>query len=128
MDAGIALARSGELHQTAGMTLRERPVAIERQRQLAQSGARLGTMRAAAYRKRRERRAQALGYHDLEGFYRSRYVHDNGRVETLAAELQCAESAVRNDLRRLGLGPDRTRSHGARWHQRGEQCRMRVDS
>jgi hypothetical protein len=61
---------------------------------------------------------QALGYENLEDFYRSRYVGERARLEQLAAELGCAESAVRGDLRRLALGPDRSRSHGARWRER----------
>jgi hypothetical protein len=92
-------------------------VAIERDRQLAQSGARLGAARAAAYRERREQRAQALGYQDLEGYYWSRYVGERARLDELAADLGCAESAVRGDLRRLAVGPDRSRSHGACWRQ-----------
>jgi len=47
--------------------------------------------------------------------YRCRYGDERRRLEQLAAELGCADSAVRGDLQRLGLGPDRTRSHGARW-------------
>jgi hypothetical protein len=115
MAAGVALARAGELQRRAREEQRERPVAIERERQLAQSGARLGAARAAAYRERREQRARVLGYQDLEGYYRSRYVRERTRLDELAAELGCAESAVRGDLRRLALGPDRSRSHGARW-------------
>jgi hypothetical protein len=117
MAAGVALARNGELQRKADQARRARPVALERERQLAVSGARLGSARAAAYRQRREQRALALGFAGLEDFYRSRYVRDRVRIERLAAELGCAESAVRKDLQRLGLGPDRTRSHGARWRQ-----------
>jgi hypothetical protein len=119
MAAGVALARDGELQRRAREEQRERPVPIERERQLAQSGTRLGAGRAAAFRERREQRAQALGYQDLEEYYRSRYVRDRTRLEDLAAELACSESAVRGDLRRLALGPDRTRSYGARWRARG---------
>jgi hypothetical protein len=117
MAAGVALARNGELQRKADQALRARPVALERERQLAASGARLGSARSVAYRQRREQRARALGFAALEDFYRSRYVSERARLERLAAELACAESAVRGDLQRLGLGPDRTRSHGARWRQ-----------
>ena len=118
MAAGVALARAGELQRRARDEQRERPLVIQRERQLAQSGARLGAARAAAYRRRREQRARALGYEDLEDYYRSRYVRERTRLEDLAAELGCAESAVRGDLRRRALGPDRTRSYGARWRPR----------
>jgi len=118
MAVGAALVRAGELQRRALEEMREQPVSLERERQLAQSGARLGADRAAAYRERREQRARALGYEDLEDYYRSRYVRERTRLEDLAAELGCAESAVRGDLRRLALGPDRTRSHGARWRPR----------
>jgi hypothetical protein len=118
MAAGVVLARAGELQRRAREEQRERPVVIQRERQLAQSGARVGAARAAAYRERREQRARALGYEDLEGYYRFRYVSERTRLEDLAAELGCAESAVRGDLRRLALGPDRTRSYGARWRTR----------
>jgi hypothetical protein len=117
MAAGVALARAGTLQRTAGDALRERPVAIERERQLVESSARLGTARAAAYREHREQRARALGYESLENFYRCRYVSERTRLDRLAADLGCAESAVRGDLRRLALGPDRSRSHGARWRE-----------
>jgi hypothetical protein len=117
MAAGVAQARAGNLQRRAREEQRERPVAVERERQLAESGARLGAARAAAYRRRREQRARELGYVDLEGYYRSRYVRERMRLEDLATELGCAESAVRGDLRRLALGPDRRRSHGARWRQ-----------
>jgi hypothetical protein len=75
-------------------------------------------MRAEAFRARREQRARALGYQDLEDFYRRRYRTQRARVEDLAAELGCAESAVRGDLKRFRLGPDRAQSHGARWRAR----------
>lgn len=57
---------------------------------------------------------RALGYEGLEDFYRRRYRDQHARLAELALELGCAESAVRGDLERLGLGPDRTRSHRAR--------------
>ena len=114
MAAGAALARNGELQRKAEQSLHTRPVSLERERQLAASGARLGSARAAAYRRRRERRARELGFAGLEDFYRVRYVRDRVRLEQLAAELGCAESAARGDLTRFGLGPDRTRSYGTR--------------
>ena len=120
MAAGVALARRGELQRMAMAALRERPVEVERERQLAKSGARLGTARAAAFRERRDHRARALGYDDLEDFYRSRYDDGWARLDELATELGCAESSVRGDLQRLGLGPIRRRSYGARWRPRAE--------
>jgi hypothetical protein len=63
----------------------------------------------------RLRRAVELGFSDLAAYYEKRYRDERCRLEQIAAELGCAESAVRTDLRRLGLGPYRTRSHGARW-------------
>jgi hypothetical protein len=54
-------------------------------------------------------------YQGLEDFYRRRYLLQRARLEDLARELGCAESAVRGDLKRWRLGPDRARSHGARW-------------
>lgn len=115
MARGAALARSGELQQRARQLHSERPSALERERQLAEGGTRLGRSRAQAFRARREERAHALGFADLEAYYRTRYREQRVRLERLAEELQCAQSAVRGDLIRLGLGPDRTRSHGARW-------------
>jgi hypothetical protein len=115
MAAGVALARRGELQRMAAEAMRERPLALERERQLTESGARLGSARAASFRTRRDQRARALGYADLDSFYRSRYVGERARLDELAAELGCAESAVRGDMQRLGLGPDRRRSYGARW-------------
>ena len=107
------LARRGELQREATARLAQRPISLERQRQLALSGARLGAGRAAAYRRRRELRAIALGFADLAAYYRRRYRDQRRRLDELAAELGCAESAARGDLRRLGLGPNRTRSHRA---------------
>ena len=57
----------------------------------------------------------ALGFTDLAGYYQRHYGDERRRLDEIAAELGCAESAVRGVLQRLGLGPDRTRSHGARW-------------
>jgi len=110
MAEGVTLARRGELQALAERALRERPAALERQWQLAASGSRLGTARADAFRARREQRACALGYVSLEDFYRRRYHDRHARVDELAAELACAYSAVRGDLERFGLGPDRGRS------------------
>lgn len=115
MAKGRALAQRGELQREAASRLAQRPTSLERERQLAVAGARLGNARASAFRRRRELRALALGFADLAAYYRHRYGDERRRLEELAAELGCAESAVRGDLLRLGLGPDRTRSHGARW-------------
>jgi len=112
MTRGRALAQRGELQRQARSRLAERPASLERERQLAESGARLGSARAAAFR---ERRAVELGFSDLASYYRRRYRDERQRLDAIAAELRCAESAVRGDLQRLGLGPDRTRSYGARW-------------
>jgi hypothetical protein len=86
MAAGTALARTGELQRKAERARRAPDVSVERERQLAASGARLGCTRAAAYRERRDRRARALGFADLEDFYRSRYLRDRVRLERLAAQ------------------------------------------
>ena len=114
MTEGRALAQRGELQRQARARLAERPANLERQRQLAESGARLGSARAGAFRHRRERRAIELGFSDLASYYRRRYRDERQRLDKITAELRCAESAVRGDLQRLGLGSDRTRSYGAR--------------
>jgi hypothetical protein len=90
-------------------------MSLERERQLAVTGARLGSARAEAFRRRRELRAVQFGFHDLSANYERRYRDERRWVDEIAAELGCAQSAVRGDLQRLGLGPARTRSHGARW-------------
>jgi hypothetical protein len=115
MAKGHALAQRGELQREATSRLAQRPTSLERERQLTIAGARLGNRRAAAFRRRRQLRALELGFADLAAYYRRRYGDERRRLEELAAELGCAESAVRGDLLRLGLGPDRMRSHGARW-------------
>jgi hypothetical protein len=109
------LAQRGELQRLARSRLAERPISVERERQLAESGAELGSTRAAAYRHRRSLRAVELGFTDLSAYYQRRYRDERRRLDEIAAELGSAQSAVRGDLQRLGLGPDRTRSHGARW-------------
>src|SRR5829696_6361922 len=48
-------------------------------------------------------------------YYRERDVVERRRLADVTLELGCAESAVRADLARCRLGPDRTRSHDARW-------------
>jgi hypothetical protein len=115
MAKGRALAQRGELQREARPRLAERPASLERERELSESGARLGSARAAAFRRRRENRAVELGFPNLVAYYAVRYGDERRRLDEIAAELCCAESAVRGDLRRLGLGPDRTRSYGARW-------------
>ena len=112
---GAALARTGELQRQAKQYLAVRPKSIERERQLERQGAALGNARAARFLERREGRARDLGFPNLRAYYRQRYVTDRLRLADVTRELACAESAVRADLSRLGLGPDRTRSHGARW-------------
>jgi hypothetical protein len=115
MAKGLALAQRGQLQRAAMARFAERPTSVERGRQLAEQGAGLGTSRAAAFRRRRELRAVELGFADLAAYYERRYRDERRRVDELAVELGCAQSAVRGDLQRLSLGPDRTRSHGARW-------------
>jgi ROS/MUCR transcriptional regulator protein len=115
MPVGVKLARSGELHRRAEQTRRQTSVWLERKGQLAADGSRLGRARAERYRARREQRARALGFDDLVSFYQARYVDRWLRVERVATELGCSVSAIRGDLARFGLGPDRTRSAGARW-------------
>jgi hypothetical protein len=114
MAEGHALARRGELRREDTPRLAQRPASLERERQLGVAGARLGNGRAAAFRRRRELRALALGFADLVAYHRRRYGDERRRLDELAAELGCAESAVRGDLQPLGLGPDRALSHGAR--------------
>jgi hypothetical protein len=106
------------LQRQARSRLAERPVSLERERQLAETGARLGNARAAAFLRVRERRAIELNFADLATYYQRRYREQRRRLDQIAAELGCTESAVRGDLQRLGIGPDRTRSHGARWEAR----------
>jgi hypothetical protein len=117
MAEGRALAQGGELQRQARSRMAERSVSLERQRQLSEGGARLGGARATAFRQRREKRAIDLGFPNLPAYYDDRYSNRGRRLDEIAAELRCAESAVRGDLRRLALGPDRTRSHGARWNR-----------
>lgn len=112
---GRDLAERGALQREAAARFAERPISLEREGQLVDSGSRLGSARATAFRRRREPRAVALGFANPAAFYERRYHEDFRRLDELAAELDCAMSAVRGDLERLGLGPDRTRSHGARW-------------
>ena len=115
MAKGRALAQRGELQRVARARLAQRPTSLERERQLSESGARVGSARAAAFQRRRKNRAVELGFPDLATYYANRYFEQWRRVDEIAAELDCAVSSVRGDLRRLGLGPDRTRSYGARW-------------
>jgi ROS/MUCR transcriptional regulator protein len=115
MAVGERLARSGELQPLARRALGERLPTLERERQLATAGSRMGTARAEAFRARREQQARALGFAGLEDFYRRRYRDQRAPMDDLAIELGCATSAVRGDLKRLRLGPDRARSDGARW-------------
>jgi hypothetical protein len=45
----------------------------------------------------RLRRAVELGFSDLAAYYEKRYRDERCRLEQIAAELGCAESAVRTD-------------------------------
>jgi hypothetical protein len=111
---GRALAQRGELQRMAQSRLAERPISLERERQLTVTGARLGSARAAAYLHRRSRRAIELGFADLTAYYQRRYRDERRRVDEIAAELGCAESAVRADLKRLGLAVLTGRARTAR--------------
>jgi hypothetical protein len=64
-----------------------------------------GTTRADAFRARREQQSNALGYQDLEDFYRRRYRDQRARLVDLAADLGCAESAVRGRPRTAARRP-----------------------
>jgi len=116
IEAAHALAVSGDLQRRARELAAERPPSLERERQLARSGAALGSARAQRYASARAARARERGYARLEDYYRERYVRAGATLDQLAVELACHESAVRGDLKRFGLGPDRGRSHGARWN------------
>jgi ROS/MUCR transcriptional regulator protein len=118
MARGADLARRGELQRQAEVTRRERPQTSETRRLLADGAREVNRRRGATYIARRERSARDLGFKDMADFYVRRYCDEHARLEDLARELGCAINAVRGDLRRLGLGPDRTRSHGARWRTR----------
>jgi hypothetical protein len=83
---------------------------LSAKRQLAEFGSRLGSTRAAAFQRRRKLRAIELGFASLAVYYEQRYRDERRRLDELAAELGCAQSAVRGDLQRLGLGPHGTRS------------------
>jgi hypothetical protein len=74
-------------------------VSLERERQLAADGSRLGRARAASYRGRREQRARALSFDDLVSFYRARYVDRRLRFERVATELGTRWGAVRCGIR-----------------------------
>jgi hypothetical protein len=115
MRKGVAFARSGELQRDALARCNARPVSLERARQLQQSGSALGSLRSERFRARREAQALKLDFSNLAAYYRQRYSDGHLRLDQLAAELRCAQSAIRRDLKSLGLGPDRSRSHGARW-------------
>jgi hypothetical protein len=65
------LAQTGDLQRTADQVRRRVPVVLERERQLAAAG-RGAAARATSHRQRREQRARALGFADLEAFYRAR--------------------------------------------------------
>lgn len=86
MAEGAALARRGELQRLAEQALRQRPTALERQRQLAAAGSRLGTTLAGAFRARRDRQARALGYEGLEDFYRRQYCDQHARLAELVLD------------------------------------------
>src|SRR5829696_1270871 len=86
MAKGHALAQRGDLQRQARMRLGERPTNLERERQLTESGARLGRARAAAFRDRREHRADELGFDDLAAYYEHRYSDERRRLDEIAAE------------------------------------------
>jgi hypothetical protein len=62
MAKGHALPQCGELQREATSRLAQRLTSLERERQLAALGARVGNGRAAAFRRRRQLRAVALGF------------------------------------------------------------------
>jgi hypothetical protein len=102
MRKGRTLARSGELQRRARQVAGERGQSIERRATLRSSGRSLGERRAASYLRAREARARSLGFPDLESYLRSRY-QAGGLIADLQAELGASYSAIRGDLRRLGI-------------------------
>jgi hypothetical protein len=103
MRKGFAMARSGELQAIARETAAQQPMPAARARRLVAQGRELGLGRSAAFRARREARARALGFPDLDAYYRQRYVADRARLDDLRAELGAAWSAVRADLGAAGI-------------------------
>jgi hypothetical protein len=105
--AGMAvareLARSGRLQARARQVATERGERQARVEQLRRSGQALGTRRAAAFRVRREQRAMALGYGDLEAYLRAVYVDGGARIEDMQRQLGVSYAAVRGDLRQAGI-------------------------
>jgi ROS/MUCR transcriptional regulator protein len=107
---GFAMARSGELQATARERAAQRTTPGARARQLHGQGRRLGLNRSAEFRARREARAQALGFPDLDSYYRRRYVAERVRLADLCAELDASWSAVRGDCgRRVSRCPAKCR-------------------
>jgi ROS/MUCR transcriptional regulator protein len=117
MAKGVGLARTGELQRQAEVLRRERPQTAETRKLLAEGAREINRRRGETYLRKREQRAHELGFESLKDLYSRRYRQDQARIQDLAQELGCAINAVRGDLKRLGLGPDPTRSHGARWRQ-----------
>jgi hypothetical protein len=72
MAKGLAMARRGELEREARARLAQRPTSVERERQLAESGRRLGIARGASFQQRRELRAVELGFASLAAYYERR--------------------------------------------------------
>jgi hypothetical protein len=103
MRQGLALARSGELNELGRQADAQRGRALERERRTAQQGEDLGRLRAAGFRARRDRHAQALGYLDAEDLLRQRYVKQGATVAELAAALDCAEITVTAEMDRFGI-------------------------
>jgi len=103
MKRGRHLARSGELQELAREVAQQRGLRAQGEHTLAESGRQLGHRRAAEFRRRRELRAQSLGFAGLGDYLTERYVRQRIRIEDLARELGASVSAVRADLDRCKI-------------------------
>jgi hypothetical protein len=110
MRKGLALARTGELNRLGREADADRGRALERHRRTVQQGSDLGRRRADRFRVRRDNRARALGYRDVEDLLRRRYVLDGATVAELALALGAAETTVISEMNRLGI-PRRPLDH-----------------
>ncbi len=103
------------------------PLPLERLRSAQKSiGAAMATQ-ARTTAERRAARLRELGFADIESYLRARYVDEKKGILDVTAELRVGPGYVREELKRLGLGPRRpAQDANEAWHRRRRAEQQRV--
>lgn len=103
------------------------PLPLERLRSIQASRGAAIAIRARATADRRAALLRELGFADMESYLRTRYLDEKKAMLVVAAELGVGPGYVRQELKRLRLGPRRpAQDANEAWHRRRRAEQQRV--